>query len=256
MPLLQSLAGRSGQDLPTQRRDEQRACAHHVIVTACPQGWYQWHNSCYIALQGKPRWADAVTACQRPRSSLIVPNSWEEHNFIIKLHDDLFSGFRRFTPLWIGCDVDDGNQRCVGGKPHTNVTNEYTNCGNNHTSAASPDRCCLAIRGNVHGTLIKRNCNQRKFVMCEMPHFVPSYCVSLGADGRVARRCLHGHEIKKLTVQGVLECGQACWAERRCRSFNLWQGGLVKTCQLNNATRNEVSASYPIENGNCFYFDL
>ncbi|XP_038047384.1 C-type lectin domain family 4 member D-like [Patiria miniata] len=225
-------------------------CADHVIVTACPQGWYQWHNSCYIGLEEKLTWFDAMTTCQRPGGGLFVPNQREEHEFIMKLRDKVFSEFDT-RHLWIGCDIVDGNRRCAG---RQNANSVYTNWA----SDGGNDRIgqfCIAKGPYQDGELYLSDCYARKCVMCEMPCVVPSYCASLGTDGRVAP-CLHGHEIKNLTVQGVSECGQACWAEPRCRSFNLWQGGPAKTCQLNDVTSNEVSADNLTEQGKCTFFEL
>ena len=102
------------------------------------------------------------------------------------------------------------------------------------------------------------DCNIMRLVVCEMQSsktHAQAYCVSLGADGRVGPQCLHGHEIKTLPVTGVSECGQACWAEPRCRSFNLQLRGPAKICQLNKATRLEAGADYTVEK-KCVHFDL
>ena len=169
----------------------------------------------------------------------------------MKLRDELFSEFKG-RPLWIGCDIVHGNLRCVGEQKantvYTTWLRGFYKKNDNHV--------CVTMGLWSVGHFYAVRCSLNRFVICEMPYLVPTYCTSLGPDGRIARRCLHGHDIKNLTATGVSECGQACWAEPRCRSFNLWQGGPGTTCQLNNATRNKVSPGTFYEQGRCTYFTL
>ncbi|XP_022106831.1 snaclec stejaggregin-A subunit beta-3-like [Acanthaster planci] len=223
---------------------------HDANPTACSPGWYNWRDSCYIALKEKLTWFDALTACQRLGGSLLLPNSREEHKFIMKIRNQAFSEFRN-RPLWIGCDIVNNNLRCVGEQSENNV---YTNWYSGHPKKSG--HFCVSKGGWGDGYQKSESCTINKFAICEMPRLASTYCTSLRPDGRMARWCLHGYEIKNVTVKAVSECGQACWAEPQCRSFNLWQGGLAKTCQLNRATRNEVSSDAFCEQGLCTYFDL
>ena len=220
-----------------------------VVAVGCPLGWYDYGDSCYIGLKGKLTWFDAMRACQRPGGSLIVPNSREEHEFIMKLRDELFREFER-RPLWIGCDITDKNLRCVEGQNGSSVYRNW----HPRFLADEPGYFCVYKAGKFNGHLNTANCSKNRFVMCEMPHLVRTYCTPFGPDGRIAQRCLHGHKIKNLTVKGVSECSQACWAEPRCLSFNLWQEGPAKTCELNNAIRSEESPVNFAEE--CLFFEL
>ena len=94
-----------------------------AIAAPCPLGWYDWRDSCYTALKEKLTWFDAVTACQRLGGGLMVPNSEEEHKFILKVRRELFSGFS-YISKWIGCDLLNRNLQCIGGQ---NAYNVYTN---------------------------------------------------------------------------------------------------------------------------------
>ena len=82
------------------------------------------------------------------------------------------------------------------------------------------------------------------------------YSLTMAADGRVKPQCLHSHDIKNVTAKGVIKCGDACWAEPRFRSFNLWQGSQHENCQLNDATLLESDKEDVIYDDECNYFGL
>ncbi len=102
----------------------------------------------------------------------------------------------------------------------------------------------------------RKPCSQRKSVLCKMPRHIHIYSLTMTSDGRVKPQCLRGHEIKNMTVKGVVECGEACWAEPRCRSFNLGQRGPPKICQLNNATIIESDEGDVVYDDQCNYFEI
>ena len=176
----------------------------------------------------------------------MMQNSEEEHKFVKKLRNMWFSKHKE-RPLWIGCTIFNQALSCLG------ETDIFTKWGGEGIPN-EPQKKCVYKGPNDRGNLFSADCNELKFAMCETPS-VPVYCVSLGGDGRVTSQCLQGHEIKNLTVKGVSECGQACWAEPRCRSFNLWQGGRDQICQLNDAAYLEASIRSFINHGKCLYFN-
>ena len=181
----------------------------------------------------------------------MVTNSLGEHRFVMSLRSKVFKE-NPVRHLWIGCEISDRNLKCPGEVDPTDI---FANWSPTESLNDVSGKKCIRKGGYSEGLLFYDDCNKRMFAICEMQS-VSVYCVSPGADGRMTPQCLLGHEIKKLTVKGVSECGQACRAEPRCRSFNLWQGGPPKICQLNNVTRHAVSDRGFAKLGNCFYFDL
>ena len=101
-----------------------------------------------------------------------------------------------------------------------------------------------------------RICALEKFVACEMHVNPRSYCLQADADGRFTPQCLLHHDIKNLTVTGIPGCGQACWAEPQCHSFNIWkQPGKETICQLNSAVSTLSEGDIKLVTG-CTLFTL
>ncbi|XP_038045951.1 low affinity immunoglobulin epsilon Fc receptor-like [Patiria miniata] len=221
---------------------------YHTLLAVCPPGWLAWQDACYILLPDKMDWWQAKRVCDRPGSSLIVPDSQKEQDFIWREF-----GSANGLDMWIGCkDIyNNGSLSCFGvnGDPvYKNWKNKYFEQNNvNH-------RCVrMAKNGNWRDT----SCSYLKYAACEMRVSRRSYCLQADADGRFTHQCLLNHEIKNLTAAGVIGCSQACWAEPRCRSFNLWQkGDDKKVCQLNNATRSEAEVTDLKYVKNCNLFEL
>ena len=51
------------------------------LLVVCPTGWVAWQDACYILLPDKMDWEQGHRVCDRPGTSMIVPDSQEEHNF-------------------------------------------------------------------------------------------------------------------------------------------------------------------------------
>ena len=223
-------------------------CVIHVINANCPPGWKAWRDSCYILLAEKLNWFEASRACGRPNSGLVVPNTLEENNFIRKIQKE-YEGLCRNgenCALRIGCAVQKEGLICHGQTRAPVFTYWSTDLGQAE---------CVSMSAYYDGKWKYSSCSNKQFVVCEMPrHRVHVYCLTMAADGRVKPQCLHGYEIKNVTAKGVIECGDACWAEPRCRSFNLWQGGQHEICQLNNATLLESDEDDVIYHDECNYF--
>ena len=102
-----------------------------------------------------------------------------------------------------------------------------------------------------------KKCDVNFFVACEM-HLPPRlFCSQADASERLGGRCLLDHGIKNLTaVGGVLGCGEACWAEPRCHSFNLWQSDQGSMCQLNDATSLQADITDFKMAEDCYFYDL
>ncbi|XP_038057558.1 perlucin-like protein [Patiria miniata] len=227
-------------------------------LSVCPPGWLAWQDACYILLPDRVNWWQAKTVCDRPGSSLVVPDSQEEQDFIwreMRSRMEMIVGSStNKLELWIGCkDVDNtGQLTCLGVQDRPQFTN--WNGGNPHHHQ---DQDCIRMAEKYGGNWGDSGCQSKKFASCEMRVSHRSYCLQADADGRFTPQCLLNHEIKNLTAAGVIGCGQACWAEPRCHSFNLWQkGDDKKVCQLNNASSIEADPAFLKKVESCNVFDL
>ncbi|XP_038069320.1 galactose-specific lectin nattectin-like [Patiria miniata] len=222
-----------------------------ALYASCPPGWLKWQQSCYIRLPNRMNWFEASEACNRPGSSLAVPNSREENDFIWKSVGPQTNG------MWIGCTdaAQEGIWLC-GGQPLA-FSNWYP--GNPLTDN---QRNCARMTIHDAGGLWSDNApcgsKNRKHAACEMTvSAMPAYHTFTGPDGRVPQRCLLHHDIKNLTAEGVLDCGWACRADPRCRSFNLWQSSKrEKMCQLNDVIHLGADVTDYKATNNCYYFEL
>ena len=226
-----------------------------LAVTLCPRGWQQWMGSCYILLAGKFNWSMAFELCDRPGSHLVVPDSEEENDFIKEMLNSTTRLDKFHSKVWIGCNDlrQFGSWECFADQ--TKKPN-FTNWANSEPTVTDTQRC-IRLSTNA-GYWANMQCSGQFHAMCELQIFKPVFCLPIVSDGRVKSPCLHGQEIESYPVTGVLQCGQACWAEPRCRSFNLWQqDGDEQICQLNNATRgaalDNISTDIMVT---CYYFDL
>ncbi|XP_038066767.1 C-type lectin domain family 3 member A-like [Patiria miniata] len=222
-----------------------------ALYASCPPGWLKWQQSCYIRLPNRMNWFEASEACNRPGSSLFVPNSREENDAIWQSLGIQTGG------MWIGCTdaAQEGIWLC-GGQP---LSFPNWNPGNPHTDN---QRNCARMTVNRGGgswsDSVPCGSRNRKHAACEMTvSAMPAYHIFTGPDGRVSQRCLLNHDIKKLAAEGLLACGWACRADPRCRSFNLWQiSKREKMCQLNDVTRFGADCNDFKAIDKCYYFDL
>ena len=158
----------------------------------------------------------------------------------------------RYCAVWIGCKsgYQTENFTCSGitqASIFTNWVSEFREI----------ESSCAYMSNAHNGKWYNNDCSTKLFVVCEMSRqLVHVYSLTMAADGRVKPQCLYGHEIKNVTAKGVIKCGDACWAEPRCRSFNLWQGGQPEICQLNDATLLESDKEDVIYDDECNYFGL
>ncbi len=180
---------------------------------------------------------------------IVVPNTVAENNFIYGMQSSACIVVNT-CGLWIGCKHQGGNVTCLGQtqEPQFTYWNKY--------QPTKDQRCILMSEQNQGKWQYDVLCTSHKLVVCEMHRQVHVYSLTMASDGRVKTRCLRDHNIKSVAVKGVIECGEACWAEPRCRSFNLWQGGPPKICQLNNATILESDEGDAIYDDKCNYFEL
>ena len=231
-------------------------CVLHSIQANCPHGWTSWRDSCYIMLKDKLVWDEASRVCgQRPQSFLAVPNSVEENDVIHRMQREACVVGETSCGLWIGCKTDlNLKLTCVDRLQGSSFKywvehfSQYTGRHNN---------CVFLSKVNGGRWQSDVVCDHARFTVCEMPRRIKLYSFTMSADGRVQHRCLHGHEIKKVSVNGLIECGEACWAEPQCRSFNLRRGGgASKICQLNNATIGESGGDDVSSDKMCNYFGL
>ena len=72
-------------------------CGSLASDVYCPPDWMLWGKSCYIKLPTTLNWTEASEACDRLGSSLAVPDSMEENDFIF------WSVTGGVDGVWIGC---------------------------------------------------------------------------------------------------------------------------------------------------------
>ncbi|XP_033643056.1 asialoglycoprotein receptor 1-like [Asterias rubens] len=221
----------------------------------CPPGWVTWQDSCYILLPEKMNWTNAFSVCDRPGSAMAIPESQKEQDFIwLEMKTQAIQNGlieEDENCLWIGCKKDlmnPGQLSCPGKK----VDSNYTNWRKNTYRHEGQD--CIIMQSNHKGKWGDGTCKHTVFAACEMRVPPPMYCLTADVDGRFTPQCLLNHDIKNLTTKGVIGCGQACWAEPRCHSFNLWQQG--KKCQLNDASRLEADVTDFKNMKGCSFFEL
>nr|BAU79663.1 C-type lectin [Anguilla reinhardtii] len=66
---------------------------------ACPEGWAEHNNRCYLHVAEKKTWVDAELNCLRLGGNLASEHSEDEHQFLKDLHKGLDSSN---DPFWIG----------------------------------------------------------------------------------------------------------------------------------------------------------
>ena len=226
-------------------------CCVEAAVSWCSPGWYTWRDSCYLPLEGQHDWDTAKDMCKDRGGLLLVQNSAEEHDVIMKLRDQWF-GHASWIPLWIDCEVYNQTLHCP--RDRGNGSLSFINwAGTSDKVYTTTERKCLNKGGSAVGDMFVNLCTRKYMAICESRN---AECVSLGADGRVPQRCLSGHSLQNLTVKSLAECSRACLLQPQCHSFNLCYGGLQKMCQLNKVRRSQVSQDDFIPQGKCIYFDL
>ena len=87
------------------------------LPAVCPPDWLAWQDSCYILLPDKMNWFQALKLCDRPGSSLLIPDSQEEQDFIWhKMKDwvkDLGVNSIDELEVWIGCTKVDKTEKLM-----------------------------------------------------------------------------------------------------------------------------------------------
>ncbi|XP_022096039.1 hepatic lectin-like [Acanthaster planci] len=75
---------------------------------ACPPTWIKWGGKCYKAIMKKMTWFEAKDECVKMGSVLVVPQSDEETELLLRLMAPRF---------WINCDdlQEEGNWICHDG---------------------------------------------------------------------------------------------------------------------------------------------
>ena len=221
------------------------------ILAVCPTGWVAWQDACYILLPDKMDWEQGRRVCDRPGTSMIVPDSQEEQDFIWRemraWMERLGATGESGLQVWIGCRDPNSVLTCYG-------ESQTSFPWNVNIRLSHDDQECLRMTEIYDGGWADYYCDAYFFVACEMRLPYRSYCSQADASGRLGGRCLLNHGIKNLTaVGGVLGCGEACWAEPRCHSFNLWQSDQGSMCQLNDATSLQA---YVTDFRDCYFGDL
>ena len=230
----------------------------HVINANCPPGWKHWRDSCFILLSEKLYRSNASRACGVLQSRLFVPNSIEENHFVhvnIQKKNEVNCVIGVSCALWLGCKYEGEMLVCDDQSTEPDFID--------HIWAPDPYNYlgygeCVLMALKFNGTWQHFICNSANFVVCEMKQQQPyTYTLVAGNDGRFTPQCLRHHAIRSVPAKGVIGCGEACWDEPLCRSFNLWQGSQHGVCQLNNATHLiKTGRDNVISDKECIYFEL
>ncbi|XP_038056057.1 perlucin-like protein [Patiria miniata] len=122
-----------------------------TLLAVRPPGWLAWQDACYILLPDKMNWWQGEDVCDRPGSSLVVPDSQEEQDFIwreMKARIQAFgANISSDLELWIRCrDVDNkGALSCYGvdGDP------DYKNWG--HDEPNKFEHICVRMAEKFNG---------------------------------------------------------------------------------------------------------
>ena len=225
-----------------------------ALATACPPGWLTWQDSCYILLPDRMDWFKASKACDRPGTSMIVPNSQAEQDFVWREMQQIIHAFDFITDttdIWTGCRNADyaGHLMCSGEESDP----VYKNWGNGDPNEATG--YCLRMTEAYGGQWADTGCSNIKFVVCEMKVQSDVCRPSSTRYIHVSQQCLLNHEIKSHPVNAPIGCGLACRAEPLCRSFNIRKVGDNKICQLNYATRLEADVTDIKQDENCYIYE-
>ncbi|XP_033645320.1 C-type lectin domain family 4 member M-like [Asterias rubens] len=134
-----------------------------ALQAACPPGWLNRQDSCYILLPQKMNWFDAKKACDRPGVSLVFPNSIEEH---IYLWEEMSTWMKELganssddLQLWINCyRTDEEPYICSGYEGTSSFRNwdstEPTN---------DPIEDCVRMAGNYESNWGNKVCHVKYF---------------------------------------------------------------------------------------------
>ncbi|XP_038057655.1 snaclec mucetin subunit beta-like [Patiria miniata] len=228
-----------------------------VLLAVCPAGWLAWQDACYILLPDKMDWWQAEKVCDRPGSSLVVPDSQEEQDFIWREMKARMQEFGAQSEddlqLWIGCkDVDNSGTLSCNGVDGDPIYKNWW--------GRDPDNIqhiCVRMAETFNGQWADIDCSYSKYAACEMHVSRVSFCMPTDGDGHCPPHCLLNHGIKNLTT-GVTGCAWACWEEPRCHSFNLWQKKEENAgiCQLNSATRLQAAAEDYKYVEDCYFYEM
>ncbi|XP_033645334.1 snaclec convulxin subunit alpha-like [Asterias rubens] len=228
-----------------------------ALHAACPPGWLTWQDSCYILLPQKMNWFDASKACDRPGVSLVSTNSTEEHNFLwgnmTKWMTEFGAISRSDLQLWINCYRDSNKQPfiCSG---YDGILS-FRNWDDGEPSDLFNEECARMAK-SIGGRWADGYCDSKYFVACEMSAFAYGCRQSSRRYKHIPQQCLLNHQIKSYPVKESIGCGQACWAEPLCRSFNLLkQDGIKPICQLNHASRMDADGTDIKYEENCYLYE-
>ena len=207
-----------------------------ALQAACPPGWLNRQDSCYILLPQKMNWFDAKKACDRPGVSVVFPNSMEEQIFVwqeIGTRMKTTGASTDDLQLWINCyRYDNERFNCSSYEG----TSSFSNWKDGEPTNGLNDDC-VRMAGNAGGKWADGVCHVDYFVACEMSALAYGCGRSSRHYNDVHKKCLLNHRIKSYSVKESIGCGLACWAEPLCRSFNLWKPA---------ETRRAVSSTMPV----------
>ena len=75
-----------------------------TLAAVCPTDWWQHGESCYLLITKTRNWTAAVQTCEGLGSTLVVPKSKEEQDFIWDYHrHEFYYDGEVHESLWVGC---------------------------------------------------------------------------------------------------------------------------------------------------------
>ncbi|XP_038047588.1 perlucin-like [Patiria miniata] len=124
-------------------------------------------------------WADASKFCDGKQSHLVVPNSQDENDFLLRIVMERYETVEE-RGVWIGCKREsaDSSFECAGNTEGMSFTNWAP--GNPEQGA----RQCVVLSKAGNGTWVSYSCKLRKYFVCEMPDAPRVHCLTADANGR------------------------------------------------------------------------
>ena len=221
----------------------------------CLPGQRSFAHSCYQLLPHPMTWPEARPACKELGSSVAVPNSPAEHQFIWQMFRESISE----GSLWTGCS---GTSETNGFQPdEASKQCNYFDWAPGQPSRNSVSNVCIQMWSYLGGLYDDVSCSygDHLYTICEsVATSPPALCLEAGQDGHFASPCLAGYAFKEFPTLSAMECGSACHQHPNCRSINLLWGDSQgkKICQLNNISSDLAPAWARLQTDNCTYFSI
>ncbi|KAL4217630.1 hypothetical protein ACF0H5_022372 [Mactra antiquata] len=133
---------------------------------ACPAGWVQFKQSCYLLHSQKTNWYESELVCKGHHSTLAIVTDKDENDFIKNTIRNAHSG-ENDAHVWLGAgdDVVEGHFLWYGTDEHLTFTNWGPNEPNSVPLNINED--CLVYWAQYDWEWADYDCHQQCFSVCE-----------------------------------------------------------------------------------------